>query len=791
MLAADAPAARPVRRHRGRPPGTDRARRAGAPRQPAADQGPRLHRRGTRAFRLRGLLPDRVLTIEEQIELELEHLRRKDDPLERYIGLAALQDRNATLFYRLLAEHLEEFLPIVYTPTVGRACQEFSHIIRRTRGTWITPADRDRIPRAPAPGPVRGRPAHRRHRQRADPRPRRPGRRRHGHPDRQARPVHGGVRDPPGRDPAGLARRRDRQPGPARRPAVPRPSRAAPARARRTTRWSRRSSRASRRSGRTASSSGRTSSSTTRCGSSTATGTACRPSTTTSRARPRSWSRACWPACAGSGRASPTRVSCSSARARRASASRACSAWRCVEDGLPEDDVRRAIVLVDSHGPGPRPARGPRRRPSASSRVRPTPSPGTASRPSIRAWSRRSSGSGRPVLVGTTGVAGTFDEAVISSLAAGTARPIVMPLSNPTSSAEATPADILRWTDGRAIVATGSPFEPVEVDGVRREIGQANNVFIFPGVGLGAIVAEARAITDRMFLLAARTLAEAVSPSPLRERRDLPAGRRAARASRARSRRSWPARRSRPGCAGIPTDTDVDALVDAAMWWPDYVPYEPARPAERRRVERGDVTATRAAVLRVPGAPVADRDADASPSRGRARSASGSSPPGCATPTSTSATASGRARRRSRWATKAPASSRRSVRASGRCRSASRSRCRGSSRAGGAGRAAPAGRGPARIRRRSATGCRTAPRSSQRAAASRSCRTAAIGTMASRDRRPRGGRHPAARRRGPGRGGAHRLLRLDRGRGGAQDGRRRRPARASRSSGSAGSACRA
>src|SRR5262249_49967121 len=94
---------------------------------------------------LRGLLPGAVTTMPQQLERVYGNIVRKTDALERYIGLSALQDRNEILFYHLLLDHLEEFLPIVYTPTVGRACQEFSRIFRRARGLWINPDHQGRV----------------------------------------------------------------------------------------------------------------------------------------------------------------------------------------------------------------------------------------------------------------------------------------------------------------------------------------------------------------------------------------------------------------------------------------------------------------------------------------------------------------------------------------------------------------------------------------------------------------------------------------------------------------------
>ena len=179
------------------------------------------------------------------------------------------------------------------------------------------------------------------------------------------------------------------------------------------------------------------------------------------------------------------------------------------------------------------------------------------------------------ILIGTTGHGGTFSEAIIRTMAAGTPRPIILPLSNPTSISEAVPSDVVAWSDGRALVATGSPFPPVTNDGRTWQIGQANNVFIFPGVGLGAIVSESRHVTDEMFLMAAETLANHVTDDRLEVGALYPSVVDLRTISRAIAIRVA-GEAIRVGLSPLPADTDVDALVDAAMWWPDYAPYYPA-----------------------------------------------------------------------------------------------------------------------------------------------------------------------------------------------------------------------
>jgi malate dehydrogenase (oxaloacetate-decarboxylating) len=178
------------------------------------------------------------------------------------------------------------------------------------------------------------------------------------------------------------------------------------------------------------------------------------------------------------------------------------------------------------------------------------------------------------VLVGVAGQRGAFGADVIRDMAHHVERPVILPLSNPTSQSEAEPSELLAWTEGRAIVATGSPFPPVPFQGRTVRIGQSNNAFIFPGVGLGALVSEAREVTDGMFVAAARALASEVSEEDLRAGSLFPSvtglRRVTARVAEAVVRE---ARSSAMGRA-VP-DAEVAATVAAAMWEPSYLPLEP------------------------------------------------------------------------------------------------------------------------------------------------------------------------------------------------------------------------
>ena len=178
------------------------------------------------------------------------------------------------------------------------------------------------------------------------------------------------------------------------------------------------------------------------------------------------------------------------------------------------------------------------------------------------------------MLIGTSGVQGAFTEDAIREMARHAEHPVVFPLSNPTAKSEAIPTDIMAWTEGRALIATGSPFEDVVVDGKNRIIGQANNVFIFPGMGLGAIVAEARRITDEMFLLAAQTLADMVSPERLAAGALYPAVSELREVSRQIAAKVVCQSRD-CGVGRLYRDDEVLAAVDSAIWFPAYLPYLP------------------------------------------------------------------------------------------------------------------------------------------------------------------------------------------------------------------------
>ena len=525
------------------------------------------------AFGLEGLLPHHASTIEEQEKRVYENIARKTDPLEKYVGLAALQDRNERLFYRLIVNHLEEFLPIVYTPTVGRACQQWSHIFRRSRGLWITPGHRGRIREVLGNAPfddVRlivvtdnerilglgdqgaggmGIPVGKLALYTAGA----------GIPPWQTLPIsldvgtdNVALLD----DPLYLGWRARRMRGPDYDALVDEFVTAVKARfPRALLQWEDfKKVNAFRLLDRHQAS---LPSFNDDIQGTAAVAVAGVLAGVRATGVPLVEQRIVLlgAGAAGIGIARLLRRTLVAAGLSGEALTRATANLDThglvVDDQPIADEHKRAFAwpgaLATSLGLGPK---EPRDLLAVVRALKPT------------------------VLIGSSGKPAMFTEEIVREMARHVERPLVFPLSNPTSQSEAIPADVLRWTDGRALVATGSPFEPVEQGGRTVRIGQANNVFVFPGVGLGAIVSESREVTEEMFAAAAAALAAAVSPEDLAEGSLFPRVRRL-RAVTARVAEAVVTEAVRSGHASRQID-DPARAVAAAMWEPAYLPMSPA-----------------------------------------------------------------------------------------------------------------------------------------------------------------------------------------------------------------------
>ena len=457
------------------------------------------------ALGLHGLLPPLVETLDQQVTRAYEAYRRKNDDLERHIYLRALQDTNEVLFYRLLLDHTEEMMPMVYTPVVAQACQQFSHIYRRPRGLFVSYPLRDSIPML-----LRNRPN-----PEVDVIVVTDGERILGIGDQgvggMGIPIGklslytliGGIRpertlpivldvgtNNPERlhDPEYLGWRHERVTGQAYFDFVDRFVRAVQQELPNTClQWE---------------------------------------DFATPHARPileryrdelltfnddiQGTAAVALGAILGGVQVTGKRlrdqqiVMLGAGSAGIGVADFLRTAMR--DDGLSEADARRHFWVVDKDGL----LHSGRTDLTAEQRVYAQP------REQVADWPVSADGKigladviGRiqaTILVGLSTVGGAFTEPIVREMARKVDRPIVFPLSNPTARSEATAEDLIRWSDGRALVATGSPFAPVRLGARTIPIAQCNNVYIFPAMGLAVVAARAQRVTDGMILAAARAL---------------------------------------------------------------------------------------------------------------------------------------------------------------------------------------------------------------------------------------------------------------------------------------------
>jgi malate dehydrogenase (oxaloacetate-decarboxylating) len=180
------------------------------------------------------------------------------------------------------------------------------------------------------------------------------------------------------------------------------------------------------------------------------------------------------------------------------------------------------------------------------------------------------------ILVGTSAQPGAFTEEIIREMAKHVDRPVIFPLSNPTSRSEAVPIDLINWTDGRALVATGSPFPPVVFRDRLINIGQCNNAFVFPGIGLGVIACGARRVTSEMFVAAARALAE-FSPALQDPTASLYPALEGVRKVSRRVALAVAGEAVRLGLANAASKEDLERQIDAKVWIPRYARYVRAK----------------------------------------------------------------------------------------------------------------------------------------------------------------------------------------------------------------------